>query len=159
MNTSDEGLNVLIEREGCRTTAYQDTRGIWTIGVGHTAAAGPPYPQAGMVISPDDAKTIFARDIVPVEIAVGEISQSLTQYQFDALVSLGYNIGCPSLARSTVAHRIQSNDMAGAAQAIMMWDLPPEIIPRRRGEYVEFAYGEYVARVAEPIKGVWNEMV
>ena len=29
--------------EGCRLKAYQDIAGIWTIGFGHTSAAGAPH--------------------------------------------------------------------------------------------------------------------
>ena len=37
MNISDQGLLLIKMREGSRTHAYLDTKGIPTIGVGHTA--------------------------------------------------------------------------------------------------------------------------
>jgi lysozyme len=44
MNTSEEGVAFIAAQEGLVTRAYRDAAGIWTIGVGHTAAAGPPIP-------------------------------------------------------------------------------------------------------------------
>lgn len=45
------GIAVLIGREACKLTAYPDTKGIWTIGIGHTAAAGAPIPYRGLSIT------------------------------------------------------------------------------------------------------------
>jgi len=42
MDLSAIGKAVLIAREGRRLHAYRDSVGIWTIGIGHTSAAGRP---------------------------------------------------------------------------------------------------------------------
>ena len=36
MRTSEAGINLIKSFEGCRTIAYQDAIGVWTIGYGHT---------------------------------------------------------------------------------------------------------------------------
>ena len=85
MDISDDGIKVLEEREGCKLHAYKDSRGIWTIGVGHTAAAGSPFPVAGLTITQDEADLIFRKDMAPCEAAVNDASDTLSQQQFDAL--------------------------------------------------------------------------
>ena len=63
MRASDKGLAFIAGHEGVVTRAYRDVAGVWTIGVGHTAAAGPPTPRAGMTITRDEAFAILARDL------------------------------------------------------------------------------------------------
>ena len=146
MQTSPQGIDCLTAREGVRLDAYQDTRGIWTIGVGHTAASGLPCPRAGMTITRDEAEAILARDVIPCEAAVNSLHASLTQAQFDALVSFAFNIGTAGFLRSTCARRLAVGDMDGAARAMTLWCYPPEIAARRRGEIRQFLTGEYTAR-------------
>ena len=45
MKTSAAGRALIERREGRRLSAYRDTRGIWTIGVGHAATGLPPRPR------------------------------------------------------------------------------------------------------------------
>ena len=44
MQTSDRGLLALIRHEGVVPGPYLDVKDIWTVGIGHTAAAGLPDP-------------------------------------------------------------------------------------------------------------------
>jgi lysozyme len=137
---SDVGRKKLMDREGVRLNAYYDTKGVLTIGVGHTAAAGPPVPKPGMLITSTDAANIFARDLITYENAVkAAVKTPLNQGEFDALVSLCFNIGPGAFATSTVVRRLNGGDKVGAASAIMMWKLPPEIVNRRKQEYRQFA--------------------
>jgi lysozyme len=146
MNISEAGGNVLIEREGMRLEAYQDSVGVWTIGVGHTAAAGPPEPKPGMTISEEEAETIFIQDLTEFEEAVNDlVKMPMRQHQYDAFVSICFNIGQGAFADSTFLERFNQGDVPGCAEAILMWDQPPEIIPRRQGEYVQFL--GYIARI------------
>ncbi|MEH3118286.1 MAG: lysozyme [Methylorubrum populi] len=139
MDLSAVGRAVLIAREGRRLEAYRDSVGVWTIGVGHTAAAGPPLPRAGLRIDAEEADAIFARDVARF---VGTVARALPgplpQHAFDALVSLCFNIGPAAFLRSTVLRRLRAGDRAGAAEAILMWNRPAAIIPRRQGEYDQF---------------------
>jgi lysozyme len=150
MILSDRGSQVLVDREGLRTTAYQDSVGVWTIGVGHTAACGPPEPCAGMTITTDEAFAIFDRDNNSFEKSVNDlVTVPLTQYEFDALVSFAYNVGAGAFADSTMLKKLNAGDKAGAFYEFKNWDIPPEIIPRRRGEAACFGYNIYVARVED----------
>jgi len=147
LEISDEGIEVLIEREGCELDAYQDSVGVWTIGVGHTAAAGDPKPVPGMTITEDEASEILDRDLDQYEDCVNEcIDLPMTQFQFDAFVSICFNIGTGGFSGSTFVKKFNAGDIEGAGDAILMWNKPPEIIPRRQGEFVQF-WGGYVPRV------------
>lgn len=135
------GLAALISREARVLKAYKDTKGIWTIGIGHTAAAGAPIPYAGLTITAAESDVIFACDLVQYEVAVrAAITVVLTDHQFDALVSICFNIGTDAFRGSTFVKRINAG--ASAAQiraAIRMWKKPPEILTRRTAEADQFA--------------------
>lgn len=139
MTTSPRGRAALTGREGVRLKAYRDTKGILTIGIGHTSAAGPPRVAPGLTLTRAEVDEVFARDLAKYERTVCQAVQiPLAQHEFDALVSLCYNIGQGGFARSTVVRRLNAGDRKGAAAAILMWNKPPEIMGRRRGEYRQF---------------------
>ena len=136
---SPGGRAALMAREGCRLAAYRDSVGVPTIGVGHTGHAGPPRVVMGMTITRDEAEAIFAADLAPFEAAVaGATPATLTQNQFDACVSLAFNIGAPGFMGSTVVHKLAAGDHTGAADAFLMWVHPPELAARRRAERAQF---------------------
>ena len=135
MNLSPIGKAVLVARKGRRLTAYRDTAGIWTIGIGHTAAAGPPAVRRGLTITAAECDAIFARDVETYTAAVREgLRTAPAQHSFDALVSVCYNIGPAAFARSTFLKRLDAGDLAGAREALLWWDKPAAIRGRRRAE-------------------------
>jgi lysozyme len=71
------------------------------------------------------------------------IKTPLKDHQFDALVSFAFNIGTGGFRDSTVAKRLNAKDFAGAADAMLMWRRPPEIVPRRRRERELFLNATY----------------
>ena len=139
MKLSDRGRKLLMDREGCKLKAYKDSVGVWTIGVGHTSGAGPPAVKSGMTITQAQADAIFADDLAEFE---AEADQLLTaeckQHEFDAYVSLAFNIGGGAFASSTTLERFNRGDVAGAAEAILWWNKPPEVKkpPARRASTV-----------------------
>jgi lysozyme len=123
MKTSHAGRAAIEQREGCKLTAYKDSVGVLTIGVGHTSKAGPPAVKTGLKISKEDADKILSRDLVQFEEAVIKHAKGeTTQNEFDAMVSLAFNIGGSAFAKSTLAKRHSSGDHKGAADAFLMWD-------------------------------------
>lgn len=160
MDMSSTGQAVLMAREGRRLAAYRDSVGIWTIGVGHTSAAGPPLVTPGLRLTEAACDALFRQDLARYVRAVAAVApDDLPDHAFDALVSLCFNIGPGAFARSTVARRLRSGDRAGAAEAILLWNRPPELIPRRGAEYDQFRtpYSEALPRArrgdAAPIPG------
>jgi len=157
MKTSALGVQAIAQREGRVLHAYRDTRNILTIGVGHTSAAGPPVVVEGMAITAAECDDILSRDLAQFEDAVNAalatpIAQNkLSQNAFDACVSLAFNIGAPGFRGSSVARDINNGDMQGAAEAFLLWDHPPELIGRRRGERAQFLRPDSAAVADAPI--------
>lgn len=132
------GINVLIAREGNKLTSYRDSVGVWTIGVGHTTAAGEPTVKPGMKITLQQSRDILAHDLVKFENAImNAVKVHLAPNQWDALFSVCFNVG-PKFATSTCIKRLNAGDFAGAADAILMWNKPAEILSRRRAERQQF---------------------
>ena len=123
MRTSPAGRAFIGRHEGLRLTAYRDAAGIWTIGYGHTAAAGSPVPVAGMTITAAEADAILGRDLARFEAAVTRlVTVALAQGEFDALVSFTFNVGEGALGRSTLLKKLNAGDRAGAAAEFGRWN-------------------------------------
>ncbi|WP_019906427.1 lysozyme [Methylobacterium sp. 77] len=139
MDLSAIGSAVLVAREGRRLEAYRDAVGIWTIGVGHTSAAGPPAVTPTLRLTAEECDAVFARDVSRFVRIVGAVAPlDLPEHAVDALVSLCFNIGEGAFRRSTVVRRLKAGDRDGAAEAFLMWNRPASLIPRRRAEYDQF---------------------
>lgn len=159
LRMSADGRARLMQREGVRTRAYRDSKGIWTIGVGHTANAGPPIPRPGMVITREEVDELLSRDLVRYENIVNRnVRVSLTQGQFDALVSICFNVESALTPKSTIVKRLNKGDYRGAAKAIMLYNKPPEIIGRRESEQQQFIRATY-ALIAQEKRDVGEGQV
>ncbi|KQQ13788.1 glycoside hydrolase [Methylobacterium sp. Leaf121] len=138
MDLSPIGRAALKSREGEALTAYKDSVGVWTIGVGITTASGLITVKQGLTITAATSDALFTEAVKAYAKPVSALGVKLEQHQFDALVSLCFNIGPGAFAGSTVAKRAKAGDIAGAAEAILMWNKPAAIISRRQGEYDQF---------------------
>lgn len=144
MRTGKAGRDLIKANEGKRLTAYKCPAGVWTIGWGHTG----PDVKPGMTISEAKAETLLTQDLRKFEQAIdGRVSVRLTQNQFDALVSLVYNIGEGNFAGSTVLKRVNAQNWQGAADAFSMWTkarvngqlkVMPGLVKRRKQEAALF---------------------
>lgn len=151
MKVSDKGIVEIAEHEGIVPAPYKDSVGVWTFGVGHTAAAGGLDPQEmsgkmptgnALHAAVDRALKIFKEDLAKYERRVNRaIKVPLTQYQFDALVSFDFNTG--GIHRAKLTKAINAGDMSGGG--FMGWLRPPEIRKRRTGEMRLFQTGDYDA--------------
>ena len=154
MKLSARGSQVLIDREGCELTAYYDSVGVLTIGVGHTSAAGAPEVTPGMTITYAQAWQIFAADNNTFEDVVNNtVVAPMDQHEYDAFVSICFNIGGSAFSGATFVKSF--NDGAPKQQVtdeILWWDTPSEIIPRRQGEATQFRDTIYIARI-DPMPG------
>lgn len=105
MKTSDKGIEFIIKEEGEVLHAYRCQAGVWTIGVGHTGGVTPD-----MKITKEQSRQLLKADLCRFEKAVNEtIKHPLLQHQFDALVSLAFNIGAVAFKNSTLAKKINAN--------------------------------------------------
>ncbi|OOF84455.1 muraminidase [Rodentibacter ratti] len=122
MTMSENGIHHIIRDEGERLTAYQDVVGIWTIGVGHTGQVDGKPVAKGMTISKEKSREILKADLARFENAINtSVNVSLTQNQFDALVSLAFNIGEGAFRRSTLLRKLNAGDYSGASQQFLVW--------------------------------------
>ena len=109
--------------EGLRLAAYRDAAGVWTIGYGHTAAAGPPAVYRGQEIDEAEAEAILRADLERFEDQVQRlVTVELNDNEFGALVSLCFNIGAAAFAGSTCLKRLNKGDRKGAAEALTWWN-------------------------------------
>lgn len=143
MRTSYQGLVAIAGHEGIVTSRYKDSVGVWTIGVGHTSAAGGINPAKYMgTISVEVALQLFLEDIKKYEDEVNKaVKVKLTQYEFDALVSFHYNTG--AIAKATLTKSLNAGNKKQAAAEFMNWLKPKEITARRQAEKDLFLTGKY----------------
>jgi lysozyme len=119
MNCNQAGIDLIKHWEGCKLTAYQDTRGIWTIGWGHT---GDEVVE-GVVWTQAMADSQFQIDLAlkaekPVNAA---LQQAVDANQFAALCSLCYNIGAGAFRASHLLYAINDNDFSAVPAEFMKW--------------------------------------
>ena len=123
MQTSDKGIALIKQFEGCKLTAYQDSVGVWTIGYGWTKPVDGKPIRAGMTIKQETAERLLKTGLVSYESDVSRLVKvGMTQGQFDALVSFTYNLGARSLSTSTLLRKLNAGDYAGAADEFLRWN-------------------------------------
>ncbi|CZY50484.1 lysozyme [Enterobacter hormaechei] len=123
MQTSEKGISLIKEFEGCKLNAYQDSVGVWTIGYGWTQPVDGKPIRAGMTIKQETAERLLKTGLVSYESDVSRLVKvGLTQGQFDALVSFTYNLGARSLSTSTLLRKLNAGDYAGAADEFLRWN-------------------------------------
>lgn len=163
MRTSLEGLIAIISHEGIVRSRYKDSVGVFTIGVGHTKAAGGLNPELySGTLTIQEVIDLLRKDIAKYEAAVAKaVKVPLKQHEFDALVSFHFNTG--AIAKASFVKKLNAGDRAGAMKGIMDWRKPPEIIPRRTAERDLFKTGVYPAPYANVYpadkagKVLWSE--
>ncbi|WP_336021457.1 lysozyme, partial [Acinetobacter pittii] len=121
--TSDVGVDLITGFEGTRFKAYDDGVGVWTIGTGTTVYPNGVKVKKGDTCTAEQAKTYFKHDLAKFEKAVNEsVTVPLTQNQFDALVSLTYNIGSGAFKSSNLLKLLNKGDYQGAADQLLRWN-------------------------------------
>lgn len=101
--TSNIGIEIIKSFEGFSASAYHCPSGILTIGYGHVILKNEKYDH----ISIEEGEEILKRDLLKIERSVSKnIITPLFQNQFDALVSLTFNIGPGALQRSSLRQKI-----------------------------------------------------
>ncbi|HCJ29398.1 MAG TPA: muraminidase [Pseudomonas sp.] len=121
MKTSQRGIDLIKSFEGLSLTAYPDPgtgADPWTIGYGHTKGV-----KQGMKITENWAEELLRDDLAEFEAAVnGMVKVRLCQHQFDALVSLTFNIGASAFSDSTLLRLLNSGMYDDAALQFQRWN-------------------------------------
>ena len=120
MQVSQRGIDLIKQAEGVRLTAYPDpgTGGVpWTIGYGTTKGV-----TRGMTITQARAEQLLREDLQRFGDEVSRLVKvRLCQHQFDALVSLAYNIGATAFEESTLLRKLNDGEYDGAAGQFGRW--------------------------------------
>jgi lysozyme len=143
MQISEKGLALIKQFEGCSLKAYPDpaTGGSpWTIGYGWTRPVDGVAVHPGMEINQAKAEQLLRCGIVSYEQDISKLVRvRINQNQFDALVSLAWNIGTRAFSTSTLLQKLNVGDYPGAAEQFLRWVNAggremPGLVTRRRAE-------------------------
>lgn len=138
MQTGDQGLDLIMQREGKRNEAYLDTANppVWTIGVGHTG----PEVHEGLIWTDEQVFDALRGDMAWVEGSINsKVLVPLEQFEFDALASFVFNVGEGQFASSTLLRLLnEGRPRDEVAAQFDRWHVPPSIITRRNGEREQF---------------------
>ena len=122
MSVSNKGVDLICEFEGKRLSAYDDGVGVWTIGFGTIKYPNGVRVKKGDTCTLDQAKEYMRHDLIEFEHTVNSsVKVPLNQNQFDALVSLAYNIGSNAFKSSTLVKKLNTGDYQGAADQFNVW--------------------------------------
>lgn len=139
----EQGVQLIEYFEGCRLTSYQDSKGIWTIGLGHTGNIKPRQ-----TITHAQAVKFFADDITWAENFIkNHITRSLLQNQFDALVSFTFNVGVGNFLHSSVLTNINAGRFDLIPHSLCLWNqsgghVITGLVTRRHAEAVLFSFNK-----------------
>jgi lysozyme len=119
LTLSASALVGIAVHEGYRGEAYTPVKGdVPTIGFGTTAGVKP-----GDRIEPVQALVRKLQDVQKFEGALKQcVRVPLHQHEYDAFLSLAYNIGPGAFCGSTLVRRLNAGDYAGACAEILRWD-------------------------------------
>lgn len=144
MQYSKKGLELTESFEACKLTAYQDVKGVWTIGWGHTG----PDVHPGLTITQEQAEQFLALDVNWANNVVnGLVHASLTQSEHDALVDFVFNVGAGNFTHSTMLKELNGGNMVMAALEFEKWDMAggtvvAGLLRRREAEERMFTAGD-----------------
>lgn len=117
------GRELICSFESLQLQAYDDGVGVCTIGYGTTVYPDGRRVGAGDVCTRTQAESYMAHDLKRFEQTVSSVvTVPLNQHQFDALVSLTYNIGQGAFRDSTLLRKLNAKDYLGAAAQFDVWN-------------------------------------
>ena len=120
---STAGINLICSFEGLKLKAYDDGVGVWTIGFGTTIYPNGIKVKKGDTCTEAQAKAYMAHDLKKFESAVNSaVTVLINQNQFDAMVSLAYNIGTSAFKNSTLVKKLNESNYKSAAAQFNVWN-------------------------------------
>lgn len=144
MKATERSIALIKEFEGFSGSAYYCPAGKKTIGYGHVVLKGESFKEP---VSKTAAHNLLASDLRIFEAAINHlVTVDLSQEQFDAIISLVYNIGEGAFARSTLLKRLNEGKYRDAAVQFDRWVYSnkkklPGLVRRRAAEKAMFLKG------------------
>ena len=145
-NARKKARNFIQGAEDFSENAYQDEKGIWTIGYGHTKGVKP-----GDKITREEAEKLYAEDFKIHSEPLKHVKVPLNDNEKAALASLVFNIGEPQFKNSTVLRKLNEGDKKAAAEAFKLFckESKTKMIDGKPVKKLEFSKGLYNRRVKE----------
>lgn len=114
-----KGLNLIRQWEGFKPYPYKCPADKMTIGYGHVIKENENFIQ----ITPAEAEELLLDDVIDAEKAVIRVNEKipLSANQYDALVSLVFNIGIGAFENSSMYGYLMSKDYVAAASEFPRW--------------------------------------
>jgi len=145
MNISPNCLDLIERWESLKLDAYLDPVGVPTIGYGTIRYPNGKKVKLGDAITDAEAEAFLTFEVDDIIKSLNDILKNidLNQNQFDAVVSLCYNIGVGAFQSSTVLKELIVGDFSAAAKAFELWNkgtvdgtkvVLPGLVNRRREE-------------------------
>jgi type VI secretion system secreted protein VgrG len=155
MKTSQNGIDILKNLEGCRLTPYDDQTGDditeyckgATIGIGHLIKNDEEFELYRNGITQKEATDLLIDDLADKEGAINNLVKiKINQNQFDSLLIFVYNIGVAGFMSSSVlkclnegrCEKYPSLEMAWKAWNKSHGKIMNELIARRNAEWILF---------------------
>lgn len=122
IRTSEQGLELIGNAEGCRRDPYQCSADVLTVGIGSTAYGGEQIDSSKRYTDKEIAER-WVNDIVRAEQCVNQFANGykIPQSVFDSAVSLTFNVGCGNASKSTMFKKINREDYVGACNELSKW--------------------------------------
>ena len=145
MNIEKSTIDLLKRFEGIKLKAYQDSVGIWTIGVGNTYYEDHSPVKKGDIITQERADSLLKMIATSFgDYVNSKVTAKLTQNQFDSLVSICYNIGKGNFNSSTLLKVVNKNTNDTSIEVqFQSWcraggKVLPGLLNRRNAEYKNY---------------------
>ncbi len=117
MEISKKGIDLIKKYEGCRLNAYRCPAKVLTIGYGHTNNV-----RENQKITQAEAEKLLKEDLIIHSNNVLKLTKAkLNQNQFDALVSLEFNIGYGNFKNSTLLKFLNQGKYTLASNQFDRW--------------------------------------
>lgn len=117
LKTSSDGLALIANAEGCRTSPYQCSAGVWTNGIGHTLGVTPASQ-----VSERQAAVNLIDDVIRVEHGLAQcMPVAMPQRVYDAAVSFAFNVGVRAACQSNFARHINALHWRAACNELRRW--------------------------------------
>ena len=123
MRISDRGIGLIRRFEGFSSTPYQCSAGVWTVGYGTTRISGKPVNKYMEPISRQYAEELLMDDLQEFQEAIDRLVRvPLEQNQYDALLSLVYNIGIGAFSKSTLLKKLNKGKYDQVPYELARWN-------------------------------------
>jgi len=153
LRLSSNGWDHIKESEGLRLKAYKIGDGMITVGYGHAERIRNSKLRAGQKITQEQAMQYLIKDVNVAAQGIKRmfkqweedgVKMQITQNQYDALVSMAFNMGVSGLRQTEFAEHLKNKDFEKAAHTIKVTgvsDKFPGLAKRRMKEFRMFVSG------------------